>query len=73
VAEPDLAELTWRRSSVCDDSNCVEVALTSKVVMVRDSMDRGGKLLTFSHPEWGTFLRHVRNNYSLSTCRQRVT
>jgi hypothetical protein len=73
VAEPDPAELTWCRSSVCDDSNCVEVALTSQVVMVRDSMDEGGKVLVFSGPEWDTFLRHVRNNYSLSTCRRRVT
>lgn len=73
MAEPDLAELVWRRSSACDDSTCVEVAGTSNVVMVRDSMDPGGKVLVFSRPEWGTFLRYVRNNKSLSTRRGRVT
>lgn len=62
MAEPDFAKVAWHRSSACDETNCVEVAVIGKTVLVRDTMDRTGKVLAFSNPEWDTFMRRLRNN-----------
>jgi Domain of unknown function (DUF397) len=62
VAQPDPPELTWRKSSSSDDSNCVEVALTPEWVLVRHSQDPPGGILRFSYPEWRAFLAKIRDN-----------
>jgi hypothetical protein len=40
--------------------NCVEVSSCDCGVQVRDSKDRQGTVLTFTHPEWEAFLAGVR-------------
>jgi Domain of unknown function (DUF397) len=54
--------VTWRRSSACTgaDSTCVEVAVGTDVVAVRDSKDAGGPALRFTAAEWRAFLAGVR-------------
>ncbi|MGC9667169.1 DUF397 domain-containing protein [Planosporangium sp. 12N6] len=53
--------LVWRRSSRrCGNGACVEVALASTTVHLRDSQDPAGPWLTFSYPEWAAFLRGIR-------------
>lgn len=73
MTECDLSKLVWRRSSACDDSQCIEVALADKVVLVRDSKDKWGKILAFSYPEWRAFTSGMRDNKSVSACRRPVT
>lgn len=51
----------WRKSSHSSDTNtCVEVAVASDVVGVRDTKDRDGALLAFSSDRWADFVRALR-------------
>lgn len=48
----------WKKSSRSGSvSNCVEVAVTSDVVGVRDTKDRDGAVLSFSNDRWVDFVR----------------
>jgi Domain of unknown function (DUF397) len=53
--------VTWRHSSHCWDSSCLEVAWSGGDVLVRDSKDPGGLVLRFSRLEWQAFLDGVRS------------
>jgi Domain of unknown function (DUF397) len=52
----------WRKSSYsCSNGDCVEVAsLGNADLGVRDSKDRHGPVLTFSVPQWRTFVAGIR-------------
>jgi Domain of unknown function (DUF397) len=54
-------ESNWRKSSYSADNGgaCVEVASTD-VVLVRDTTDRQGPLLTFTAGGWRTFIESIR-------------
>jgi hypothetical protein len=52
----------WRKSSRCDTSACVEVALLrGEGALVRDTKEAGGPILRFSRTEWGAFLTAIRD------------
>ncbi|MEU7585542.1 DUF397 domain-containing protein [Micromonospora sp. NPDC049230] len=54
----DLPRVTWRKSTRSGSSgNCVEVATPPPVVMVRDSKDRQGPVLSFSSSAWSSFIQ----------------
>ncbi len=59
----DLSRCAWKKSSRSGDSggNCVEVAVISKAVAVRDSKNPAGPALLFSLNEWKGFLRSVKS------------
>ncbi|MCX5210283.1 DUF397 domain-containing protein [Kitasatospora sp. NBC_00240] len=52
-------ELTWFKSSYSgnEGGECVEVAMATATVHVRDSKDRGGPLLGFTPDAWAAFVR----------------
>lgn len=54
----DHSHFCWRKSSRSDQDggNCVEVALASTVVGVRDSKNPGGPALIFPERAWVAFL-----------------
>ena len=54
----DLANAVWRKSTRSGPftDNCVEVAFVDSCVVVRDSKDRSGPVLTFTHSEWDAFV-----------------
>jgi Domain of unknown function (DUF397) len=54
-------ESDWRKSSYSGDNGgaCVEVA-TADNVLVRDTTDRRGPVVTFTANAWSTFLATVR-------------
>ena len=54
-AESDDLAL-WRISSKSGGENCVEVAHFPDRVLMRDSKDRGGPVLTFSVEVWRDFI-----------------
>jgi predicted secreted Zn-dependent protease len=62
VPEPPAADhVVWRKSSLSGaNGNCVEVALTPRQVLVRDSEDPSGPLLTFTFAQWECFIEGVR-------------
>ena len=54
--------LNWRKASYSGSGggNCVEVASSDSVVLVRDTTDRDGGMLTFSVEAWGQFAASLR-------------
>jgi hypothetical protein len=54
-------ESDWRKSSYSGDNGgaCVEVAMAD-TVLVRDTTDRSGPVVTFTANAWRTFLAAMR-------------
>ena len=50
----------WQKSSYCGTNACVEVALTSDTVLVRDSKNPQVAPLSFTADEWSAFVQGVR-------------
>jgi hypothetical protein len=59
VAEIIAPAVTWRKSSFSESGNCVEVAFTEAAVLVRDSKDTRGPVLSFPSADWAAFLTAV--------------
>ncbi|MDV9199670.1 DUF397 domain-containing protein [Streptomyces sp. Wh19] len=58
----EASELRWFKSSYSDSSNpndCVEVASTPGVVLVRDSKDVQGPCLAFASGAWAGFVSYA--------------
>jgi hypothetical protein len=52
---------SFRRSSFCTDAHgCVEVAVDSVEVRLRDAKHPDGPALVFDRPEWQAFLAGVK-------------
>jgi hypothetical protein len=51
----------WRKSSYSGDNGgaCIEVA-TAKAVLVRDTTDRSGPVITFTADAWRAFTATIR-------------
>ncbi|PZF96715.1 DUF397 domain-containing protein [Micromonospora deserti] len=57
----DLPRAAWRTSTRSGSSgNCVEVATPLQVVMVRDSKDRQGSVLSFTAGQWAGFIEGIK-------------
>ncbi|GAA2641846.1 DUF397 domain-containing protein [Paractinoplanes durhamensis] len=55
------ANLTWRKSTRSGAAgHCVEVANVPAAVLMRDSKDADGPVLSFAAPQWGGFIAGVR-------------
>jgi hypothetical protein len=54
-------EINWRKSSYSGDNGgaCVEVA-SVQAVLVRDTTDRNGPLLSFTPDAWQSFIGTIR-------------
>ncbi|MDG4784982.1 DUF397 domain-containing protein [Micromonospora sp. WMMD1102] len=52
-------QYAWRKSTRSDDGNCVEVALATESVLVRDSKTTGGPSLRFDLTQWQTFISEI--------------
>jgi hypothetical protein len=50
----------WQKSSYCGTSACVEVAMTSDAVLVRDSKNPQGAPLAFTTDEWDAFVTGIK-------------
>ena len=52
--------MQWRKSSYSAyNGNCVQVAVRGDVILVRDSKNPGGPVLSVSPAKWREFLRDV--------------
>ncbi|MGH3734194.1 MAG: DUF397 domain-containing protein [Micromonosporaceae bacterium] len=55
-----MDEVLWRKSGRSGGSgDCVEVAVLPERVLVRDSKDPDGAVLTFTYREWQAFVGGV--------------
>ena len=61
MAEPGRSSIEWRKSEASGDAGCVEVAFVGRSVLVRNSRDRAGPVLSFTDSEWQAFLTGARN------------
>jgi hypothetical protein len=54
-------ESNWRKTSYSADNGgaCIEVA-SAEAVLVRDTTDRRGPVLTFTADAWGAFTKTIR-------------
>lgn len=60
-----LTDATWRKSSYsATQDECVEVAITSTAIGVRDTKDRNGGTLVFDNTTWSAFLTHLKTPQS---------
>jgi hypothetical protein len=62
MAALNLAGAAWHKSSRSSgNGNCVEVAILSDTVAVRDTKDRTGPVLTFTSAEWDAFVAGAKD------------
>jgi hypothetical protein len=57
VADSEQTYIIWRKSTTSGGGNCVEVAIADESVLVRNSRDPLGAVLSFSRQEWMAFLK----------------
>ncbi|MCG5450592.1 MULTISPECIES: DUF397 domain-containing protein [Micromonospora] len=55
-----MTTLNWKTSTRSNEGNCVEVATPTPMVMVRDSKDREGPVLSFGAGQWAGFVRGIK-------------
>lgn len=51
----------WVKSGRCESASCVEVAVVGEEILVRNSTDTTGPVLTFTRDEWVAFVGGVRD------------
>jgi len=61
MAESGRSGIEWRKSELSGTGDCVEVAFVAQSVLVRNSKDPAGPVLSFTHSEWTAFLFGARN------------
>lgn len=63
ITQPSQDEAArWRKGSACAGvSDCVEIACSDSLVLVRDSDHRSGPMLRFTAGQWRGFLRDVKS------------
>ncbi|XVU25852.1 DUF397 domain-containing protein [Actinoplanes sp. CA-054009] len=55
-------ELRWQRSRRCSSGTCVEVAQADGNILVRDSKNPEGAILSFDPSEWRAFVEGVKQD-----------
>jgi hypothetical protein len=60
MEEAEAGALSWRRSSFCSESACLEVATQGRLVYLRAGKDQDGPVLSLTRTEWEAFLAGAR-------------
>ncbi len=61
VADFEEPCIAWRKSSASNSGGCLEVAVVNGSVLVRDSTNRDGPVLTLSPAAWSGLLARARD------------
>ena len=62
MANLESSSTPWRKSTASAQGNCVEVSFADESVLMRNSRNPEGPVLSFTHSEWEAFLTGVRNS-----------
>jgi hypothetical protein len=63
VADLEKPRIAWRRSTKSGSVNCVEVAVDGGSVLIRDSGNPDGVMLSLPPAVWSAFLAQARSKY----------
>jgi predicted secreted Zn-dependent protease len=55
-----LSELNWHVALACNGGECIRVAPQANKIIIGDSKNPGGPVLTYSRTEWYTFVDGIR-------------
>ena len=53
-------ELAWRVARDCDPGNCVRIAPDAGMIIIGDTKNPGGPVLSYTRDEWITFVQGIR-------------
>jgi hypothetical protein len=56
----DCVQVGFRKADASADTNCVEVGHAEDMVLVRDSKDPDGQVITFTEQRWASLLDAVK-------------
>ena len=57
---PSLGSLAWRVAKNCDAGSCVKVARSSELVLIGDTKNPDGPVLSYTRAEWTAFAEGIR-------------
>lgn len=57
---PTLGELNWHIAAMCNGGACIRVAPRGDQIVIGDSKNPDGPVLTYSRTEWHAFVDGVR-------------
>ena len=57
---PTVAELNWQVAQKCNGGACIRVASHGEQIVIGDSKNPGGPILTYSRSEWTAFVDGIR-------------
>ena len=60
MAGRDMTMRDWHKSTASAAANCVEGRFVSDHVQVRDTKNKNGAVLRFTHDEWRAFVAGLR-------------
>jgi hypothetical protein len=60
MSHPQPTHVVWRVSSKSNGTNCVEVAHSETVILVRDTKNRDQGMLSVSTPAWKAFIKAIQ-------------
>jgi hypothetical protein len=55
------AQPTWRKATFCASGECIEVSQQSGAILVRDSVQPHGTVLTYQASDWQTLVRSIKD------------
>lgn len=56
----EAKQVSWRRSTYCGNSSCVEVAIKGDEIRIRDSKHLASAALVYNRDEWLAFIAGVK-------------
>ena len=59
--ERGQARLVWRTTLTCNGGACVKVAASDQVILIGDSKEPEGPVLSYSHTEWRQFVDGIKS------------
>jgi hypothetical protein len=57
---PSPGDLAWRVARDCDGGSCIRVAPHAGMILIGDTKNPDGPVLSYSHAEWVAFVNGIR-------------
>jgi hypothetical protein len=60
IIPPIRSDPAWRVSRDCDGGSCIRVALHKGIIVIGDTKNPEGSVLSYTHYEWVAFLKGIK-------------